>query len=160
MDARVAPLAEIFAINGYLFNKAFDDMCEGDLYKRPDDRGNSVVWLAGHIVGARYLLANLLRINEEYPHAALFNRGAKPAPADQLPAPEELRKLWNGITARVTAKLETVTDEELRSTCPMTFPTKDESILSGIAFLALHESYHIGQIGYARKVLGYASVVA
>jgi uncharacterized damage-inducible protein DinB len=159
MDPRVAPLTEVFLINSQLFPRAFEDICENDLYKRPADRGNSILWLAGHLTGARHLTANLLRINEEYPFEGIFNRGAAAPPDDQLPKPHEIKAAWDNITEKVMAKLESITDEELMTTSPMKFPTKDQSILGALAFLTLHESYHVGQLAYVRRLLGYSQLV-
>ena len=159
MDPRLTPLSEIFAINSQLFPRALEDICEEDLYKRPDGRSESILWLAGHLTGARYLLANLLRINEEFPYEGIFNRGTKPPPDDQLPKPEEVKAAWDSISEKLMAKLELVTDEELMTTSPMEFPTQDETILGAVAFMALHESYHMGQMAYVRRMQGHSQLV-
>ena len=39
------------------------------------------------------------------------------------------------------------------------FPIKQPGVLGALAFLALHDSYHLGQLGYLRKVLGHPGVV-
>ena len=159
MDPCITPLSELFAINNQLFPRALEDICEDDLYKRPGGRSNSIIWLAGHLTGARYLLANLLRVNEEFPYEGIFNRGTKPPSDDQLPKPDEIKAAWDGISDKLMAKLESVTDEELMTTSPMEFPTKDETILGAVAFMALHESYHVGQMAYVRRLLGYSQLV-
>ena len=39
----------------------------------------------------------------------------------------------------------------LEGASPIEFPIESKTILGAIAFLALHESYHMGQLAYVRR---------
>ena len=41
---------------------------------------------------------------------------------------------------------------------PRDFPVPDKTIRGAINFLAYHEAYHLGQMGYLRKWLGKDSL--
>lgn len=53
------------------------------------------------------------------------------------------------------ARLQEVDSEQLNGELPQPFPIEEQNILGGVSFLAEHESYHIGQMGYLRVQLGY-----
>jgi len=38
-------------------------------------------------------------------------------------------------------------------------PQGDETLRGMVAFLVFHEAYHVGQIGYLKKQLGYAPLI-
>jgi hypothetical protein len=56
-------------------------------------------------------------------------------------------------------RLELLTEEELAK--PASFPvlTGDKTKRGAIVFLNYHETYHIGQMAYLRKWLGYSQLV-
>jgi uncharacterized damage-inducible protein DinB len=51
-------------------------------------------------------------------------------------------------------RFEELTDADLAAKAPFQFPVDDDTILGVIAFMAMHESYHIGQLSAIRRQLG------
>ncbi len=67
---------------------------------------------------------------------------------------------WRGVGERIAARLPLLTPAQLDAPAPGSFPGGDPSVLGALAFLSLHESYHLGQLGYLRRLLGREGVVA
>jgi len=57
------------------------------------------------------------------------------------------------------ARLKVLTDEELSKPAPFPVPAGDKTQRGAIVFLNFHETYHIGQMAYLRKWLGYSQLV-
>ncbi len=155
----LSPLHEIYRMNHQLFTDSFKDMPDADICGRIDGKGNSMLWLAGHITGSRHMLANLLRVNDEFPYAELFGRGVEAIAVEEYPPLSELKKLWEDISGKIYARMEEATDEEMQTPSPITFPTQEDTILAAAALLSLHESYHIGQMAYIRRLAGHSRLV-
>jgi uncharacterized damage-inducible protein DinB len=87
----------------------------------------------------------------------LFDRGAPAAnvaDADRYPSRSEIERVMGEITARLHAKLAALDDTYLAAPARMQVPGT-KTVADELAFFALHESYHVGQLAYVRKGLGY-----
>lgn len=58
------------------------------------------------------------------------------------------------LTPRLHAKLASLDDESLAAPARLHVPGTN-TVADELAFFALHESYHVGQLAYVRKGLGY-----
>ncbi len=159
MHAVLAPLAGIYAVNFQLMQMAVADVAETDLTTRPGDDANSMHCVTGHIVSSRYFLANLMGIPENCPFGDRYARGADWKQVASDPTMDEILSACETITGKITACLEGMTDADLEAKSPQAFPNGDDTVRGAIAFLALHESYHVGQLAYIRKLQGYKSLV-
>jgi hypothetical protein len=159
MNLRLNPLVQILQVNDWLFHKSAEGLSDTDLLRRMDDRGNSFNWIAGHVVNARYLMANVAGLEHQLPYADLFARGAAHPEASALPSSTEIARYWGEITEPLIARLGELGDAELDADSGRDVPNGDRSVLGFLSFLCLHESYHLGQLGYLRVLLGYRSVV-
>lgn len=110
---------------------------------------NAVNWLLGHIVYSRNLVLSLLGKNSVWndEYFAFYGRYVNAQEVkDKLLDFNELKahfeqtqkKLINGINQ---------------------LNTSDNELVSKLSFLSLHEIYHCGQIGYARRLLGKEGVI-
>ncbi len=154
MHAQVAPLAEIFKLNQRLLVAALDGISAADAARRFEGNGNSPQWIAGHAVTSRALLAKIVGAGVEPPWPDLFGRGAKPRDAKEYPLLATILRTWDEVSASLMKRLETVGEADLRAPAPFNLPVADKTVLGAVSFLALHESYHVGQLGYLRKLLG------
>lgn len=59
----------------------------------------------------------------------------------------------------MVARLEELTEAELSAPAPRSFAIPDRSVRGAITFLAYHEGYHIGQMAFLRKWLGFPGLV-
>lgn len=142
-----------FELQTMLYTNCVDGWTEADAEKRPG-QANHVKWIAGHLVSSRCSLANVLGLGLQEPFPALFENRERRQDDVQYPSMAELTKDWNGISAKLTAKLKSMSDPELNTPAPFPTPAGDGTIKGTIGFFAHHEAYTIGQLGYARRIAG------
>ncbi len=70
------------------------------------------------------------------------------------PILEQLR-LNQGLFHTALADL---TAAELDGKLVAPYPVQEPTVVNGIAFLTFHETFHIGQLGYIRKLRGYQTL--
>jgi uncharacterized damage-inducible protein DinB len=100
-------------------------------------------------------------VNEPFPYLDLYIIKDNPPPNARpmdvsvaYPSLDTLRKLWDLYSEGMPEKLSQMTDEQLAGDGPFASPM-GSTMMDNIAFVAIHESYHIGQMGTLRRSLGY-----
>ena len=76
-----------------------------------------------------------------------------------LPTLVEIGKEFDQITPRLVRSLAMLDEKKLLTAPSSPFPTAEKTTLAAIAFLLQHESYHIGQASYIRRLLGKTGLV-
>jgi len=71
----------------------------------------------------------------------------------------DLLRCFRETSARLLERLPALTDTELSASLGHKMPQGDETLRGMVAFLVFHEAYHVGQIGYLKKQLGYAPLI-
>jgi uncharacterized damage-inducible protein DinB len=148
-------LVSTFHANAQGFEKALEGIPEEQWLEQPGKHSNHLAWIAGHMVIMRALVPKMLGIEWSAPWEQLFARGAELADPQQYPKPAEIRKAWKEVSDKLTASLAKVSDELLSKPLSKEVPSLDGKIGGSIALLSLHETYHLGQLGYLRKLLGH-----
>ncbi|HLT24018.1 MAG TPA: DinB family protein [Ignavibacteria bacterium] len=130
----------IMKYNGYVFGRNLEEISNEESLTVPDSRVNTVNWVAGHLVNSRDdLLEDIGReriLQSEY--AEYYGRGKS------LPGPEAaididtIKKDYDRLT------------EEINKVLAEGDAEKDQRV----AFFMFHESYHAGQLGILRKLIG------
>lgn len=160
MTTEMAYVAHQFKTNEMLFKKTTDGIPKERWLEKPGKDSNCLQWVAGHIAISRGLILNMLGTPWTDPWGGAFAGGKKPVDPNQLAAPEEIARVWDDVSARVSAALEAATPEALAKPAPAgRGPAFDGTIGGKIAFMSLHETYHMGQMGYLRKWLGFGQTV-
>ena len=154
MLPQVSYIAQLYRVNAGLFDKAVGQAKPSAVSARPLDKANSFQYVAAHITNARYQLANLLGLPDQYPHAALFEFGAEPKEASAYPPLEEIRASFQDITAKLNRRLEEVTEKDLKGEPPFKMSDVEPTIGGLVALFQLHESYHVGQLAYILRLHG------
>ena len=118
-----------------------------------------MLWIFGHMVNTRAQLLKMLGESIDTGWGDVFDRGAGLHEAIRYPTRETIQAVSRAVNSRLYAKLAALTDGELagpaaRSPAPAVKTTTDL-----IAFLVMHDTYHVGQLAYVRKALGHAGVV-
>jgi uncharacterized damage-inducible protein DinB len=152
-------VALIFKLNNGVVRTALDALPDEDFWRRPEGGGNPIGWMLGHIAGARFNLLNRLGDPAKTGWGNIFARGMPLAEAQTYPSRAALQEAWTGTHGRMRDAFASVTPQTLaeklgRNIGPLTDPTVGETI----TFLAFHEAYHAGQMGYLRRLLGHAGV--
>lgn len=155
MDQSIAVVVNIYKFNTGSFLRALEGIEQSDHFVRPSDKANSLNYVAGHMTASRYLLAGSLKLDEPQPWADLFSRGAKIEENSAYPELSEITEHWHQISSKLEKRFEVVTAEDLKAEPPFTVPGIEKTVRGTIAFLSFHESYHLGQLAYIRRLLGY-----
>ena len=159
MDPTIVPVAQLYAMDTPLYAKALDGLDREALLRRPGGQANGLLWIAGHLAGARCGLARLLGATVRFPWPRLFVRGAEAPGDDDLPEVAEIRRAWDEGSSAFLARLAEVGEAELEAPSSRPYPIEDKSVRGAIVFLAYHEAYHIGQMSLLRKWLGQPGLV-
>lgn len=160
MDPIVASHAQLMALNTVLFKRCVDGLSDEELWRRPSDHSNPLFWIAGHITTSRRSLLRLLG-GTPAPLAwePVFDRHERLRPREDYPAFDAVLDALKDVNQHLKTRMEEATDEQLAAPSPRQFPGNDQSVRSAIAFFAFHDTYHVGQLSYLRKWLGYPGVV-
>ena len=159
MDPRIEPLIGILSTNAGAYGLALDGVDQASAERRPNDRTNSLAYLACHALDARYFLMGMCGHQMTNPWRELFDSSGSVGDMKEYPPTYELRTVWDEVHEATVAHLATLGDEELAADTGHGFPYPDKSLLGAITFLTFHESYHIGQMGLIRKFVGFESIV-
>jgi len=62
------------------------------------------------------------------------------------------------VTRDILERIAELLEGMLQGQSEQQLPTDDRTLLGAISFLLHHESYHIGQMGLLRRLLGYPSM--
>jgi len=153
MDAGFHFVESMFKTSTDLLEKATEGISPEQWFLKPCDACNHLMWVMGHLIWARGNLLKTLGSDGALPWAPQFARGAKPEEIVNFPQVEEVRKAWSDVSARLATCLAGVPSEVLEKQHDK--PTFDGKTGGFVAFLAFHEAYHVGQVGYLRKWLGH-----
>ena len=143
-----------FAFAQYIAMTALEGITQEESMKRPEPGGNSVNWVLGHIVNSRsrmLILAGQPPLISEQT-AAAYARGSSGTDAAETTA--ALTDLYKRSQDLITDALLKLSDEDLAKPAPFGPPPGPDTVGSLIAKLAMHESYHVGQLGMLRRQAG------
>lgn len=158
MDPRLTGLLTQFETVSWLVDRALADLSDSDAAYRPDGKTNSIQFLVGHMALSRAGLLRLAGLEAESKWRELYQRGTAVEGTETYPPFGDVKLHWADLSARLGGALAHLSPERLdQASTPDGDP--DETVLKQIAFLALHEVYHVGQIAYIRRLLGYDRLV-
>jgi hypothetical protein len=144
----------IYKRNQDLLAKAIEGLTEEQWSTRPLGTGNSILWLVGHIVWARSRALKLVGFTWTQPWLGLFARGAQPIATSQYPSVRELLDAWHDLCSSFPATLDEIPHEVLTAPVQQPSPSFDGTVGGMVSFLSMHESCHVGQVEYARRLTG------
>jgi uncharacterized damage-inducible protein DinB len=134
------------------------DGFEGDDWRAGPMGTNPALWLLGHLVVERQMLGRVLGMElPDEGDAALFGPGAKPADLPDDLEGEVLLARFHEIHERFVEQLEGMDEDALQEPIEEEFPSSPKTRLGALQFMLLHESYHVGQLGTLRVMLGKGS---
>ncbi len=140
-------------MNDRLFLNALAGITEEQAKERISNHNNPLIWIATHTVWARYNMAMLLGKPGNNPYNGLFENFKAYEETMPLPTLEVAKTEWEKASQLLKEAFASVSEEHLVSDAPFKNPIGDFTIGGTIAFLAEHESYDIGQIGFLKKLL-------
>jgi uncharacterized damage-inducible protein DinB len=85
---------------------------------------------------------------------SLFDRGAKIGDPEDYPSGPEVARVMREISPRLHNALAALPDEQMDRHASLPIPGL-KTLTDELAFFALHDAYHVGQLAHVRKGLGY-----
>jgi hypothetical protein len=148
----------IFKLNNGLVTRSLDGLPDEHVWRQPDGGGNPIGWILGHATASRATLLGRLGHPFDLAWAARFSRGSGLEPEAAYPARAAIEAAWNETHGRLRDAFAALTEARLGEP-PQGPPLPGvKSLADQVAFYAFHESYHVGQIAYVRKLLGHSAV--
>jgi len=160
LSPRLEVASQSFKLNASFLKQSLDGLIDADWCKRPNDNSNNLCWIVGHLTWSRTMV--LARLGQKWtlPWIPLYARGTKCVDSPEAPTPEALMEAWNETCGKLNAALESASEELLDTPAPQPGPPSADGKLCGtINFMALHETYHVGQVAYVRSFLGHSGVM-
>ena len=148
--------ALIFNSSHRLLRRALDGLTQEQAMERRDG-ANPILWIAAHVVAIRASFTRGLGGSVDVPWAKQFPRGGELEDVTAWPDLADVRAKWDDVHAAFMERLETLTPEQLAAETPL--PGLDKTLLGAIGLAALHDAYHVGQLGAARRLHGLDRVV-
>lgn len=152
-NTSAAPIALIFAFNDPFVLQALEGVTREELWRPLTKSNNPLLWVAGHIVQTRAMVLQILGERAETGWGTLFDRGAKIGDPKDYPSGPEIARVMSAISSQLHTTLAALQDEQLNRPASLPIPGL-KTLADELAFFALHDSYHVGQLAYIRKGLG------
>jgi len=144
-----------FKTNLFVLERNLPGLTDDLIGRRPAEGVAAPGWVLGHLLGSRRLVLKLLgQPQPEDPTLACYGRGSTGGECGHGLAE---------LVARLTATSELLkgalqaADWERRAMNPAL--QQEQPLEQVVAFLFMHESYHLGQLGMARKLLGLPGAI-
>jgi uncharacterized damage-inducible protein DinB len=143
-----------FDMNHRVLHQNVAGLSHAESIREPEPGGNCLNWVVGHIVASRGALLRALGAEPVWADslALPYKRGARPEVATLLPF-EKIVADFDRSQALVVAGLQALAEEALERT-----GRKDPLGLE-LGFISFHESYHVGQTGLHRRLLGHEGAI-
>ena len=154
----IGVLASVFRTNTRLLLNCLDGVSREHALERPNERTNSLLFIACHLVDARHFLAGYLGLSVPNPLDSTLGEVSSIEEVRELPDLDEVRRCWKSIGQVLDECFATLGEDDLNAPSPQHFPVDQPTVFAGIGFLLEHESYHIGQLALIRKFLGYPAM--
>lgn len=154
------PAAIVVAADNYRFNsrslkQAVGDLSPDEWLKRPDEKLNHIAWIVGHMAYCRGRMLHFMGTEWNEPGLEIFGRGNKIQPDSSYPSAESLLNSWSESGHTMAAAFESASEDLLDQPATQGPPSTNGKISGIVNFMAIHETYHLGQISYLRSWLGH-----
>ena len=151
-------VARMYEVSFGAINRNLEDVSNDESLVRPERGGNCLNWVLGHIVVYRGTVLKLIGHQPvfEGERAQPYLRGSHPDGTEPYLDLATLRGLLSDAHQELIPVVSIMTEEDLARDVPQEFnrPPLAGSIGSALMRLNFHESYHAGQIGLLRRIVG------
>ncbi len=124
MIESVAPLIEIAKLNRRLFPNSTEGLDDAAAARRPNGRTNNVVFLAAHVVDARYYLTGLIGGVLSNPFGASLAKVRNVEDMSDPPSMSDIASAWGPVSDDLVARLEALTVEQALRPEAIRFPSR------------------------------------
>ena len=159
VPAVIASAAENYRFNSDFLARTVEDLSPDEWLRRPDEKLNHIAWIVGHVIWARKSVLTRLGADWSQPWLSSFARGVKCNDVATFPSPETLKDNWREISAVLAIALDGASEDVLSQPSTQGPPSADGKISGVVNFLAIHETYHLGQASYLRSWMGHKGLM-
>jgi uncharacterized damage-inducible protein DinB len=156
MKSKLLPIISIYKTNSKLFENAFANVDETNSLKRPNKKTNSMMFIALHVLDARCFLLTQIDKPIKNPFGKYVDWAKSIDEIKVYPKLKQVLSEWKKLDPVFVNELTRLDAKKLNSKQHFEFPG-GKKIINMITFLAEHEAYHVGQISFIRKYLGYSA---
>jgi hypothetical protein len=153
----IASAAQNYRFNSDFLVKMVGDLSPEEWLRRADEKCNHIAWIVGHLVWSRKQVVRRLGAEWSQPWLDFFARGVKCDDAAAYPSSDALLDGWREVSVVLTEALDKAEEDALSQ--PAGPPSLDGKISGVVNFLAIHETYHVGQTSYLRGWLGHKGLM-
>ena len=155
MSTDLQTLTNQFKFNNGIYGRTTQGIPPEQWLIQPCQESNHLLWVVAHAAVTRAVGVRLLGGDWSAPWQSLFTRGQNRVENGRYPSVEEVQQAWNEISEKLLSALPTATPELMDKPVEKGKPSIDGTVGGTLGFLCLHESYHLGQMGFIRKWLGH-----
>lgn len=159
METDFKNISGMFKTNTDIVNKAIADVESDHWFKKPSDDSNHLTWVLGHLIVHRGVILKMIGVDWENAWSETFARGAERVADEKYPSPDDMRGAWADVSEKLSAALKNPVEGVLTQEAPKSPPSFDGKVSGSVAFMAFHDSYHVGQVSFLRKWLGYGQTI-
>jgi uncharacterized damage-inducible protein DinB len=154
MDPRIVALAETLRINTKLFRNCLHGMTQAQAESRANDGSNSALWIAAHMVKARYGLVKRFGGDRANPLPVELVNAKGINDVKVWPSVQDVLAAWTDASHALRDRLAQLSAADLDAAVDVRFPVFEQTQFAVLAFMVQHDSYHLGQLSMMRKVIG------
>jgi len=154
MEALIESHNTVLKLNTNLLLNCFSDIDDETAQKRLSEGTNNMVFIACHLVDARYYLAGTLGLDSDYPFKELLRDARSIDDIRVFPSVESVLTSWTVSAERLQSRLAFLSVDDLAEQIELPIPVEERTVGGLLTFLMQHESFHIGQLAILRKSLG------
>lgn len=151
------PIAFQFSFDDPFILAALDGLSPVQLWQRLSPRSNPMLWIAGHVAQTRASVLGLLGTPVDTGWGNGFDRGATVGDPKGYPARDEIERVLRNVSPQLSAQLAMLDESTLGRPGTAELPFAP-TLADELAFFATHDAYHVGQMAFIRKALGYPGV--
>jgi uncharacterized damage-inducible protein DinB len=159
VPAVIAVAAENYRFNSDFLTRMVSDLSQEEWFRHPRENPNHIAWIVGHSIWARKAILGRLGTTWSQPWLDLFKRGVPVAEDASYPTSTAMIEAWAETARLLASALNTASEDVLAQPSIKGPPSADGKISGVINFLAIHETYHIGQASYLRGWLGHKGLM-
>jgi uncharacterized damage-inducible protein DinB len=149
-------LSQLFEMNFGALSGNLEGITHEQSLVLPQPEGNCINWVLGHMVASRSRILPLLEVQPPWDSELSFLYSGRPeaewstARAIQL---ESIKVDYARSQQAILTALHGMTNAKL------TKAIKGKPLLEVLGFAHFHETYHVGQIGLLRRIVGHHGVI-
>ena len=154
-----ASLVTLYQFAHTTITRNLDSVTESEALVRPEDGGNCINWIVGHLLLHRDRVHDLLGLpaawSQELGPSDLYRRGATGIMSETAVPLATMRAELTRSQEAVLERLPRLSAQRLAERATNTMTVEER-----LAFFGVHEGYHAGQVGLLRRLLGKAGAIA